>query len=433
MDPADSGGLTDHGAARSFRANLLGQVIGRGIRSAIPFVLAWWLPKTQFGLLTALQAIVDPIRSLSGLGMDATALARLGAHDTTAIVRVYPPLRLLVALAMFVVMLVLSLLVWPQSDVGGVSLLFASMMIVAGALSMVVQVIFTGQQRAQQLFWAPSVAAVVGLSYLAACVVLHAGIHWFVLIPVVMEAAVVVYASHAVHLRIFSPAHLRWADIVGLLKPSLWMAYPTVTAAIYARVGYQLLERQHGLGEVADLGLANRLIDPVLFVASTLTNASISYLSFLRQRNNHEALGQYVKNALLKVLRVLVPIMGLIMLISVWIPDLFSSKWRGAFDALFWLAPASVCIFVCQFCTGSLIALNAQRLLAVIETWNLLLFVGLSLLFIPTMKSSGVALATLVMQLGNACLQSGLLYYLINRSLKRLDLDEGIPVDVVMR
>jgi hypothetical protein len=37
------------------------------------------------------------------------------------------------------------------------------------------------------------------------------------------------------------------------------------------------------------------------------------------------------------------------------------------------------------------------------------------------MKSSGVALATFVMQLGNACLQSGLLYYLIKASHKRLE------------
>jgi O-antigen/teichoic acid export membrane protein len=182
-----------------------------------------------------------------------------------------------------------------------------------------------------------------------------------------------------------------------------------------------LLERQHGLGEVADLGFASRLIDPVLFVASTLTHASISYLSFLRQSDNHQALGQYVRNALLKVLRVLVPIMVVVMLISAWVPDLFTSKWHGAMDALFWLAPASVCIFVCQFCTGSLIALNAQRLLAVIETWNLVLFVGLSVLLIPTMKSSGVALATFVMQFGNACLQSGLLYYLLRKSQKPLN------------
>jgi O-antigen/teichoic acid export membrane protein len=421
MDPANSVGLTDQGAARSFRANLLGQVIGRGIRSAIPFVLAWWLPKTQFGLLTALQAVVDPIRSFSGLGMDATALARLGSNDRASVASVYPPLRLMFALAIFLVMVVLSLLVWPHREAGGLALLFASLMIVAGAVSTVVQIIVTGQQRAQQLFWAPSVAAVVGLSYVALCVLLHASIHWFVLIPVVMEAAVVAYASHAINLRMFSPAHLRWSAIVGLLKPSLWMAYLNVTAAIYARIGFQILESQHGLGEVADLGFANRLIDPVLFVASTLTHASISYLSFLRQSDNHEALGQYVRNALLTVLRVLLPIMVAVMVISAWIPDLFTSKWRGALDALFWLAPASVCIFVCQFCTGSLVALNAQRPLAVIETWNLLLFVGLSLLLIPTMKSSGVALATFVMQLGNACLQSGLLYYLIKASHKRLE------------
>ena len=88
MDPANSVGLTDQGAARSFRANLLGQVIGRGIRSAIPFVLAWWLPRTQFGLLTALQAVVDPIRSFSGLGMDATALAHLGSNDRASVASV---------------------------------------------------------------------------------------------------------------------------------------------------------------------------------------------------------------------------------------------------------------------------------------------------------------------------------------------------------
>lgn len=413
------------GAARNSAAVFAAQGLGGALSFASTLVTLHVLKRPDFGILAAALAFVDPIRTLSNLGVDAVGVRRAAVNraDLPRVTGSLLMLRTGLACVAVLVAVVASVLLRADAPGGSRTTMAAALVVLPAAFSGTFQVPFQATQAMQRLIAVPLLVASVQLTATLLLANAHAPVVLFAAVPALAEIANA-YATRRLAQRILN------APLVGdfrlakeMLREGLALAYVSIVVVIYTRGGYFLLEALPGYAPqersafVADLGAANNLIAPLLLLGAALFVSFTTYCSHLvaegRYQEFRDYFASFVRKALLYLMPVaLIAVLAIPAILRVWKPE-----YEGAGRAFRYLAFGGVWILLCQVSSACLIALQRSRIIALLATLNIVIFFAIAVPLAPRMHAEGVAIATFAMELLNAVLQVGAVFAILRQKL----------------
>ncbi len=235
---------TAKGAARNSASVFFAQVLGGLVSFGTMLVTLQILKRTDYGIIAAAVAFVEPIRTLATLGVDAVGVRR-AAIDRTQIGRITGSLlllRLTLACIALAVAAVFAFTWRASATGGGWPTMAAALVILPAALTGPFQVPFQATQQMRRLVVLPLIAAVVQLAATLTAGWLHAPIALFACIPAMGEVANAIVTRTLARRILAEPLVGDWKLARELFRQGLSFAYVTLVVVIYTRGGYYILE-----------------------------------------------------------------------------------------------------------------------------------------------------------------------------------------------
>ncbi len=441
------------GAVRNTLAILGGQSAGMLVRTLGTLLLIALLPRDAYGVLTAAIAFVDPIRFLAVLNLDTIAIrqATVAPRDAARIVGTLLRLRLALAGVAFLLAGAAGFLIRGAAPGGGVVIVCAALLLLPQGFQGPFEVAFQARQRMRRIAAVPALAGSVNLLAFVCLWRLDAPIAFYIAAPALGDAV-----GCAVTWRVLRRDLTEWnksaelnksaesnesevsevsaretrlagdASIArAMVRDGLPLAYVGLLTVLYTRIGFYLVEWSHGLGDVADLGVAVKLSMPLLLIGSALSVSAQPYATRLATEGRFDDLRQFFRTTLVRVIGTLLPVAVLAALVAEPMAQWLKPEYTGGALAFRWLVFGALWMLVCQFSSACLIALERYRVIALMTTFNLVLFLALAIPLTPLLSAEGVAVSTFVMELVNAVVQVTIVFCLLGRGVPRLGAGRG--------
>lgn len=393
---------------------VFGGTAGTAISQALAGVLLLvFLSKYHYGILTSAVAWIDPLRRLSVFGLDVIGLRRASAEPERAakVVSTLLVLRSAFSLACFVAVGVAAW-VSPLETAGGPwALVAAATVLVPSAVSSSLQVAFQARHENRRLLAVPFVSGLAQIAVLAALYAVEASVLWYVAAISTTELvnaamiAVVLRRDRGHVWRGFDPALAR-----SMLREAAPIAYSYVVVMLYKRLGFYVVESSHGVEAVGALGAAVQLSAPAVGLGGALSVSMGAYAASLASRRAHAELRSAAIKTLSKVLLVLGPLTLLLALAAVPATERWWPEYVDAARAYAWMSTAGLWMLVARTTTSLIVALGRARVMSFLVTFDLALFAGLAVWWIPRYGAEGAAMATFAMELVNAAMQCALVW-----------------------
>lgn len=202
----------------------------------------------------------------------------------------------------------------------------------------------------------------------------------------------------------------------ALVRQLLSLGWPAAVLEFvvmaYTKLSYFLL---HGAGSYVqgEYAAADRLIAPVLGLASALFVSSLPTLATLAAQHRYEELTVYYRRSIVRTFLGLTPVA-----LGAWLlTGLILRKLVPAYAGAIWpfriLSVGAMFMFLNQMSSSFIIALGKFRLIMFVALANLVVYVVLALQLIPRYRAVGAALSTATMEGVNTMMQIGIVFWLL--------------------
>jgi O-antigen/teichoic acid export membrane protein len=402
---------TARGVVRNTFA-VLGQLgLSHALRLVSTILLLAALSRSDYGLLTAAFAFVDPVRTLAALGLDTAALRRAGREPDRLpeILGTLLSLRVKLGAAAFVLCLPLAL-VRGGPPGSGLAVMAAALSILPAVVSGPLSVAFQARHRVHRILLLPALASAVYVGAVLALWAARAPVGAFVAAAAAGEAVAALALRAAARREVREPLRSDAGLARDLVREGLPLAAVNLAVIVYGRLGIWLLEVDGGLGPVADYGAARRLSEPIVLAGSALAVSLNPYLSRLFAEGRGAEARLFLAKALLLSLLVLAPLAAAAGFVAEPAARALQPEYAGAVAAFRWLLAGSVAMFAAQVLSSSLVAAGRFRLLAALAFANLAVFVALAVPLVRARGAEGAAMATTGMESLNALVQAVLVF-----------------------
>jgi O-antigen/teichoic acid export membrane protein len=206
--------------------------------------------------------------------------------------------------------------------------------------------------------------------------------------------------------------HFDWSLARRLLVMGWPAAVFEVTVAIYSRASYFLLR---GSGAVAqgEYAAADRLVKPLLSVATALYVSALPAIAALAAAGHLERLRVTYRRAIVRVFAFALPIAVPFWFLAAWLLRTFAPAYAGSIWPYRALLVGAFFIFLNTLSAAFILALGKFREIMVIVLIDLIVYLALALHLIPKYGSLGAALSTTTMEAINTCMQTPLVFFLL--------------------
>jgi O-antigen/teichoic acid export membrane protein len=398
---------TARGVARNTFAVLGQHGLSHALRLLSTVLLLAALSRSDYGILTAAVALVDPVRTIAALGLDTAALRRAGREPDRLpeILGTLLSLRVRLGMAAFAVCVPLALFRGgPPGNT--LAVLAAALAILPAALTGPLSVAFQARHRIHRIIFLPALAGTVHVAVVLALWAADAPVAAFVAAAAAGEAAAALAVRAAVRRELRAPLRRLPGLARDLLREGFPLAVVNLAVVVYGRLGIWLLEIHGGTGPVADYGAARRLSEPIVLAGSALAVSLNPYLSRLCAEGCGAEARRFVAKVLLLCLLVLAPIAAAAGFAAEPLAAVLRPEYSGAVPAFRWLLAGSAAMFAAQVLSAGLVAAGRFRLLAALSFANLTVFVALAVPLVPVLGAGGAAMATAAMESLNAVIQA---------------------------
>ncbi len=403
--------LSSKGAAHNSVATLVGELFGRLFRVGLTFFLISVLTREQFGIMVAIQALVDPLSALAVFGLDVVArrIAPLDERGVAPTVATLRRVRLGISLTL-VICVVISAFVFDQQIPGGAwAFIAGGLLLLPTSLNGPLKVALHATHQMDRVVLVPTFAQAFQFAIVLVLWHLDAPIPWFIAALSINEFIFWIFVS-----RLYKQAHGNASVYDPIIAKRLWfealpLAYTALVAVAYNRMGYWYIEHFHGVTPLADYGAAVRIAEAILLVATAMASSYAPYVAQLVETQQLDDFVRVNKRIITRSFLILIPLATATSWAAYQIMPSWKPTWTGIASSFLWLAFAASLNFVCQLATASLVALRRNRTLAWIETANLVLFSVLGYWWAPSLGGAGVAMASFFMQCFNVIAQLSLI------------------------
>lgn len=391
---------------------VFGGTAGTAISQALAgIVLLVILSKYHYGVLTSAVAWIDPLRRLAVFGLDAIGLRRAALEPERAnqVVSTLVMLRAGISLLCFVAVLILAPTLRADAPGGAIALIAAGLVLIPASVAAPLQVAFQARHQNRQLLGMPLVSAlaqalVLGVLYLA-----NASVVYY--IAAISTTEVVNALFIYVMLRREQGDFWRPFDrplAREMLKEAAPLAYSYLVVMLYKRIGFYLVEAQHGVEAVGALGAAVQLSSPAVGIGGALSVSMGAYAASLASRRQLAELRGAAIKTVAKVLGILGPVTFLLVVFAIPIAERWAPDYQDAARAYIWMSTAGLFMFVARTATSIIVALGKTSVMTYLVTFDLVVFCGLAWWLVPGYGPEGAAMATFLMEGINSTIQCGL-------------------------
>lgn len=407
--------IEDGPSRRTLISNSLyvfGGQAGTAISQALAGILLLvFLSKYHYGILTSAIAWIDPLRRLAVFGLDAIGLRRAALDPARAshVISTLVVLRAGLSLLCFVVVLALAPTLRGDAAGGPMALIAAALVLVPASVAAPLQVSFQARHQNRQLLGMPIVS---GLAQVIVLGVLYASGASVVLYIAAISTTELVNAAFTYVLlrrdrgplwRGFDQALAR-----SMMREAAPLAYMYLLAMLYKRLGFYLVEAQHGIEAVGALGAATQLSSPAIGLGGALSVSMGAYAASLAARRQMAELRVAARKTIAKVLMILGPLTCLLMVFAIPATERWAPEYLDAARAYNWLSAAGLFMFVSRTVTSIIVALGRSGAMTYLVTFDLIVFTSLATWLVPGYGPEGAAMATFFMEMVNMVIQCAL-------------------------
>jgi len=197
-----------------------------------------------------------------------------------------------------------------------------------------------------------------------------------------------------------------------------------VTISVYTRASFFFL---HGAGEVAEgvYGAADRLVRPLLSIASALFVSSLPTIASLAAELKFEQMRATYRTAIARILAFSLPLA-----IAAWfLASFLLRRFAPAYSSAVWpfrvLLLGTFFMFLNMLSTAFVLALGEFRAIMAVVLANLVVYLLLASRFVPRYGALGAAISTSVMESVNTLMQLSLVFYMLRRATEDRANPEG--------
>jgi len=398
--------------ARNTFSILVGNAGGEILTTYAIVLSASALSPTGFGELATASAFCDPFQTLATFGLGSvtmTIAAQRGGFDG-ALRGTIRGLTFAFAALAFTLILAFGALTgrggnMPLLTVAAIGALIAP-------LTMSYGLPFQYDQAMHRLIAMPFLISIarLGTAYLA---------YYFLNRPVgyqtsatlagFLSACVAIYWAH----RYYPVKHSYDRSLAKSLLKAAWPIFVLeFVVMLYTRGGYVLL---HDAGQRAqgEFAAADRIVRPVLMLASALMVSSLPTVAKLAAAKDFALLRSAYRKAVLRSVAVLIPIAVAVAFLAPWLLRRFLPDYAEATWPLRILLVGALAMFLNQLSSTFIIALGHFRTIMAVAGVNFVVYMSLALSLIPRWGASGAAAATATMELANMVIQIVLVTWLL--------------------
>lgn len=208
----------------------------------------------------------------------------------------------------------------------------------------------------------------------------------------------------------------------SLARRLLVMGWPAavfeVTVAIYSRANYFILR---GSGAVAqgEYAAADRLVRPLLSVATALYVSALPAVAALVAAQHFERLRVTYRQAVVRVLAFALPVAAPIWFLAAWLLRRFAPAYAHSIWPFRVLLAGAFFMFLNTLSAAFILALGRFRTIMVIVLIDLGVYIALALHLIPRYGALGAAMSTSTMEAINTCMQTPLVFFLLRAGSQR--------------
>jgi O-antigen/teichoic acid export membrane protein len=231
-----------------------------------------------------------------------------------------------------------------------------------------------------------------------------------------LVAVAALVAMQLLAARRYYPERLRFDPALALAL--LAMAWPAAVESfvvtVYARGNFFFLHDAPAVmrGEFA---AADRLVKPVLIVASALFVSSLPTVATLASEKNFALLRRMFLRSTLRVGQVLVPVIALAWYFTSWLLEQLAPEYAGAVWPFRILSIGAAFMFLNNLATTYIVALGQFRAIMFVSIVNLFVYLLLASSLIPALGAVGAALSTAAMEGCNSLMQVAIVLVLLGR------------------
>lgn len=397
--------------ARSVWSNSVAVLASQGLSHALrilsTILLLAALTRTEYGVLTAAIAFVDPVRALAALGLDTAALRRAGREPTRLpeIMGTLLHLRIRLAGAAFLVCLPLGL--FRSSAPGGaIVVVAAALAILPAGITGPLQVAFQARHRMRRIILLPAVASAVHVAAVLLLWSADAPVAAFIAAAALGEMGAALALRVALAREQVGPLVFNRSLARDLIREGLPLAAVNLAVVVYGRLGIWLLEAHGGTGPVADYGAARRLVEPIVMAGGAVAVSATPYLSRLASEGRRTEFVRFLAVVAAVAVVLLVPLAALASHFAERFVLAVKPEYLNGVPAFRWLLAGATAMFLAQVLSAGLVATGRLRTLAALAFVNLAVFTALALPLVRDRLAEGAAMATTGMESLNVLLQA---------------------------
>lgn len=391
---------------------VFGGTAGTAISQALAGVLLLvFLSKYHYGVLTSAVAWIDPLRRLAVFGLDAIGLRRAALEPERApeVVSTLVTLRAGISLLCFVAVLVLAPTLRADAPGGAWALIAAALVLIPASVSAPLQVAFQAKHQNRQLMSMPIVSGLAQVLVLGVLYLGEASVVYYIAAISTTEVVNAVF-THFLLRREQGPIWRGFDAPLAraMLREAAPLAYSYLVVMLYKRLGFYLVEAQHGVEAVGALGAAVQLSSPAVGLGGALSVSMGAYAASLASRQRLGELRVAALKATGKVLLILGPLTLLLVVFAIPATARWAPEYLDAARAYVWMSTAGLFMFVARTATSIIVALGKTSVMTYLVTFDLLVFTALAWWLVPGFGPEGAAMATFFMEGLNMAIQCGL-------------------------
>lgn len=421
--------MQSRGALARIVRNAASMLVGDAAAEVLNFssmtLSALALGPAGFGQLAEAQAFMDPFDSLAGLGLASTAMvvaARRGGVDGvfqgTAL-----GLRTTSGLIAGALGVAVALVTGREQLFPLLAIIAVNMVVVP--VSVVSALPFRYEQALHRRIAVPFFGSVVRFAgaYAAYRIMRR---------PAAFQAAILVatFAICALDYRLARrsyPGRPRFDRT--LAKELLALGWPAmvfeVATMVYSRAPFFFL---HGLGEGAEgqYGAADRLVRPLLSIASALFVSSLPTIATLATARKFEQMLSTYRTAIARILAFSAPVAAVTWFLASFLLRRFAPAYADAVWPFRVLLLGTFFMFLNMLSTAFVLALGKFRAIMAVVLADLVVYLLLASRLVPRYGALGAAISTSVMESINTLMQVSLVFYLLRRVMQDRASEQGV-------
>jgi PST family polysaccharide transporter len=371
-----------------------------------------------FGTLAAAQAFMDPFETLAGFGLIQVSITLAAARagcDATLRTTV-----MMLRLAFAAVAIAVAFGVALATDRGALAPLLVLLAVnsLVSPLQQASTLPFQYEQSMHRLMTVPFLASVVrvGTSY---------GAYWLLCTPFGFQASATIAAVISALLTfLFARRYygVGFSFDRQFARRLIVLAWPAATleviVMVYCRASYFLLH-DAGPAVQGEFAAADRLVKPILALASAVVVSSLPTIAVMAARQEFVQLLRVYKRSVTRIVVTLTPIAIAACLLMPYLLRRFAPVYADASSSFRILTVGAMFMFLNQLSSAFIVSLGKFRLIMTIGFVNLVVYFALALFLIPRYEAVGAAISTALTEATNAILQSLAVLLLLRRFIRR--------------